>query len=453
MLSPVLKNDLAAQAIDHCIFPIIDAAEVKRDGPAIVASGTGLTIIDGAGKPHLDMISAYTRANSLGYGNQEIARAMYDQMIKMHYAGTVSIVTEPMVQLARSLAELAPGELSRAFFVSGGSEAVESAVKIAKQYQVGSGKKPHAYKIISRWNAYHGATAGAMALTNHLSVANTPDPAMPGVSKIPNPSCYRNPFGMSEDEYFEFCANYLEQQILHEGPELVAAFIGEPIMQANGTQIPSKAYWQRVREICSKYGVLLIVDEVICCFGRTGAWFATEHFGIEPDIMTMAKALTAGYAPMGAVMTTEAIADAIPHFRHVHTFSGHAGCAAAANAVIAIKKREGLIDKAYNNGVYFLAALKDKLSDLPGVGDIRGLGHWHAVDFTSNKKTKALPDPKMVKAIADTMKSLGVLVGAAGTAIEVAPGLIATREDFDRTVDAFKAAITAIAKDYEIAAA
>jgi len=453
MLSPVLKNDLAAQAIDHCIFPIIDAAEVKRDGPAVVSSGTGLTIIDGAGKPHLDMISAYTRANSLGYGNQEIAQAMYDQAIKMHYAGTVSIVTEPMVQLARSLAELAPGELSRTFFVSGGSEAVESAVKIAKQYQVGSGKKPHAYKIISRWNAYHGATAGAMALTNHLSVANTPDPAMPGVSKIPNPSCYRNPFGMGEDEYFEFCANYLEQQILHEGPELVAAFIGEPVMQANGTQIPSKAYWQRVREICSKYGVLLIIDEVICCFGRTGAWFATEHFGIAPDIMTMAKALTAGYAPMGAVMTTEAIADAIPHFRHVHTFSGHAGCAAAANAVIAIKKREGLIDKAYDNGVYFLAALKDKLSDLPSVGDIRGLGHWHAVDFTSNKKTKALPEPKMVKAIADKMKSLGVLVGAAGTAIEVAPGLIATREDFDRTVDAFWQAITAIVKDYGIAAA
>ena len=453
MLSPVLKNDLASLAIDHCIFPIIDQADVKRDGPAVVASGSGLTIVDGAGTPYLDMISAYTRANSLGYGNQEIAQAMYDQMVKMHYAGTVSIVTEPMVQLAQSLAQLTPGDLSRAFFVSGGSEAVESAVKIAKQYQVGSGKKPHAYKIISRWNAYHGATAGAMALTNHLSVANTPDPAMPGVSKIPNPSCYRNPFGMGEEEYFEFCANYLEQQILHEGPELVAAFIGEPVMQANGTQIPAKSYWQRVRQICDKYGVLLIIDEVICCFGRTGKWFASEHFDVVPDIMTMAKALTAGYAPMGAVMTTEAIADAIPHFRHVHTFSGHAGCAAAALAVIAIKQREQLIPKSFDNGVYFLSELKNALSDHPVVGDIRGLGHWHAVDFTSDKKTKALPDPKMVKAIADKMKALGVLVGAAGTAIEVAPGLIATRADFDRTVAAFKEAITTMAKNFDIAAA
>ena len=452
MSNPLLKNDLASLAIDHCIFPIIDAADVKRDGPVVVASGSGLTLTDVSGEPYLDMISAYTRANSLGYGNQEIAKAMYDQLVRMHYAGTVSIVTEPMVQLAQQLSELTPGNLSRAFFVSGGSEAVESAIKIAKQYQVGSGKKPHAYKIISRWNAYHGATAGAMALTNHLSVANTPDPMMPGVSKIPNPSCYRNPFGMDDEEYFEFCADYLEQQILHEGPELVAAFIGEPVMQANGAQIPSKAYWQKVRKICDKYGVLLIIDEVICCFGRTGKWFAAEHFDVVPDITTMAKALTAGYAPMGAVLTTEAIADAIPHFRHVHTFSGHAGCAAAALAVIAIKKREGLIEKAFENGVYFQAALKQALGDHPCVGDVRGLGHWHAIDFTSNRKTKALPDPKMPKEIAERMKAMGVLVGAAGTAIEVAPALIATRADFDRTVAAFKESIEAVAKQYDVAA-
>lgn len=452
MSNPLLKNDLASLAIDHCIFPIIDAADVKRDGPVVVASGSGLTLTDVSGEPYLDMISAYTRANSLGYGNQEIAKAMYDQLVRMHYAGTVSIVTEPMVQLAQQLSELTPGNLSRAFFVSGGSEAVESAIKIAKQYQVGSGKKPHAYKIISRWNAYHGATAGAMALTNHLSVANTPGPMMPGVSKIPNPSCYRNPFGMDDEEYFEFCADYLEQQILHEGPELVAAFIGEPVMQANGAQIPSKAYWQKVRKICDKYGVLLIIDEVICCFGRTGKWFAAEHFDVVPDITTMAKALTAGYAPMGAVLTTEAIADAIPHFRHVHTFSGHAGCAAAALAVIAIKKREGLIEKAFENGVYFQAALKQALGDHPCVGDVRGLGHWHAIDFTSNRKTKALPDPKMPKEIAERMKAMGVLVGAAGTAIEVAPALIATRADFDRTVAAFKESIEAVAKQYDVAA-
>lgn len=452
MSQALLKNDLASQAIDHCIFPIIDAADVRRDGPVVIASGKGMTMTDAAGVDYLDMISAYTRANSLGYGNEEIAKAVYDQLLKMHYAGTVNMVTEPMVQLARSLAALRPdAHLSRAFFVSGGSEAVESAVKIAKQYQIGSGKKPHAYKVIARWSAYHGATAGAMALTDHLSVAQAPDPRVPGVSKIPNPTCYRNPFGMPDDEYAMFCADYLEQQILHEGPELVAAFIAEPVMQANGAQVTTKAYWQRVREICDKYGVLLIIDEVICCFGRTGKWFAAEHFDVKPDITTMAKALSAGYAPIGAVLTRPDIADAIEHFKHVHTFSGHAGCAAAANAVIEIKSRDRLIPKALENGVYFKAGLVDALGDLPAVGDIRGLGHWHAVDFTSNRKTKALPDPKMVRDIAAAMRAMGVLVGAAGTAIEVAPALIASHADFDRTVAAFKEGITTVSKDYGIA--
>ncbi|MDE1172763.1 MAG: aminotransferase class III-fold pyridoxal phosphate-dependent enzyme [Parvibaculaceae bacterium] len=449
----MLKNDISTLAVDHCIFSIIDKAVVEENGPRVVASGSGLTITDGAERSYTDMVGAYTRPNSLGYGNEEIARAYYDQACKMHYAGTVDIVTGPMVELAQTLTELAPGALSRAFFTSGGSESVESAIKIAKHYQQGSGRKPHAYKIISRWNAYHGATAGAMSLTNHLTVAQSPDPRLPGVSFIPNPQCYRNPFGMSEEDYFTFCADYLEQQILHEGPELVAAFIGEPIMQANGAQVPSKAYWQRVRDICTKYGVLLIMDEVICGFGRTGTWFAAEHFGIEPDILTMAKAMTAGYAPMGAAMTTAEIADAIPHFRHVHTYSGHAASAAAALATIAIKKRGGLIEKALDNGVYFQSELKAALGDNPVVGQIRGLGHWHAIDFTSDRATKALPNPEMVTAIVNGIKQRGILVGAAGTSMEVAPALIATREDFDRTVSATVESINEAAARFGLAAA
>lgn len=447
----MLKNDLSTLATDHCIFSIVDKADVEQNGPRIVSSGSGLTITDGAGNTFTDMVGAYTRANSMGYGNEEIARAYYEQACKMHYAGTVDIVTEPMVQLAQVLSELTPGNLSRAYFTSGGSEAVESAIKIAKQYQQASGRKPHAYKIIARWNAYHGATAGAMAMTDHLTVAKSPDPRVPGVSFIPNPQCYRNPFNMSEEDYFNFCADYLEQQILHEGPELVAAFIGEPVMQANGSQIPSKAYWQRVREICTRYGVLLIMDEVICGFGRTGKWFAAEHFGITPDIITMAKAMTAGYAPMGAAITTEEIADAIPHFRHVHTYSGHAASAAAALANIAIKKREGLIEKAFDNGVYFQAALKSALGNHPLVGQIRGLGHWHSIDFTSDRATKALPIPEMVKAVSLGMRDRGILVGWAGTSIEIAPALIATRADFDRTVSVAVESINAAAAQFGLA--
>lgn len=449
----MLKNDYRSLALEHCIFPITDRADVLRDGPKFAASGSGMTVFDQDGTPYLDMISGYTRANSLGYGNEEIARAIYEQARTLHYAGTVDVVTEPMVKLAQRISELAPEGLSRVFFSSGGSEAVEAALKIAKHYQHGSGRKPHAYKVIARWNAYHGATAGAMALTNYLSVSQSPDPRVPGVSHIPDPQCYRNAFGMDEAAYFAFCADYLEQQILHEGPDLVAAFIGEPVMQANGAQVPPASYWQRVREICTRYGVLLIMDEVICGFGRTGTWFAAEHFGILPDIMPMAKALTAGYAPMGATVTTAAIADAIPHFRHVHTYSGHAVSAAAALATIAIKARDGLIEAAADNGRYFQAELRSALGAHPAVGQIRGLGHWHAIDFTADRATKAPPDPAKVKAIVAAMRERGVLVGGAGTAIEVAPALIATRSDFDRTVEVAADAIAAVSGGHELAPA
>ena len=449
----MLANDYRTLALEHCIFPITDREHVLRDGPKMMTSGSGMTVVDQDGRPYLDMISGFTRANSLGYGNEEVARATYEQARTLHYAGTVDMVTEPMVKLAQRIAELTPGGLSRVFFSSGGSESVEAALKLATHYQHGSGHKPRAYKVIARWNAYHGATAGAMALTNYLSVGSSPDPRVPGVSHIPDPQCYRNAFGMDQSAYFAFCADYLEQQILHEGPDLVAAFIGEPVMQANGAQVPPVSYWQRVRDICTRYGVLMIMDEVICGFGRTGAWFATEHFGVQPDIMTMAKAMTAGYAPMGATVTTQAIAEAIPHFRHVHTYSGHAACAATALATINIVQRDGLIEAAAANGAYFQASLRAALGSMAAVGEVRGIGHWQAVDFTADKATKAPPPPAMVKAIVTAMYERGVLAGWAGTAIEFAPALIATHGDFDRTVEVAAEAITAVAAEYGLAAA
>ena len=257
-------------------------------------------------------------------------------------------------------------------FVSGGSEAVETAFKIAKQYHQVSGRKPRlqdhlALERLSRRDH------GRLSATDWLPVRDTIDPRVPGYSFVGNPLSYRNPFGMEVEEYEEFCAQHLERQIQLENPGLVAAFIGEPIMQANGAQVPSKNYWRRVREICTKYDVLMIVDEIITGFGRAGHWFVSEHFGIEPDIMTSAKAMTAGYMPMGAVITRDEIADAMPIFRHVHTFSGHAVAAAAANAVIDIKTREKLIPRSLENGAYLQAGLRAAIGDHPMVGQIRGM--------------------------------------------------------------------------------
>ncbi len=439
--------DLVSEAFAHCIFPLTPASEVHAEGPLIFAEGSGRHLTDIQGHDYLDMMSSPSRANSLGYGSEEVAKAMYDQAVRAHYVGTGSFMSEPMIRLASKVASLAPGELTKLMFVSGGSEAVEAALKVAKQYQQESGNKPRAFKTISRWNAYHGATMGALSVTDWLAVREVFDPRVPGHSFVANPSCYRNPYDMDEEAYAELCAKHLERQIQFEGPDLVAAFIGEPIMQANGVQIPPKAYWQRVREICTKYGVLLIVDEVITGFGRVGHWFVSEHFGIEGDIMTMAKAITGGYAAMGAVITRADIADAVPMFRHVHTFSGHATACAAANAVIAIKERENLIAKAKENGVYFLDALQQAVGSHPIVGQVRGMGHWHAVDFTADRQTKAPFKDDTVKAIVKRMREHGVLASAIGTALEMAPPLTTTRSELDEAAEVCARSISEIASE------
>ncbi|MBV8567904.1 MAG: aspartate aminotransferase family protein, partial [Methylobacteriaceae bacterium] len=209
---------------------------------------------------------------------------------------------------------------------------------------------------------------------------------------------------------------------------------------------PPKAYWQRVRDICTKYGVLLIIDEIITGFGRTGHWFASEYFGIEPDVMTAAKAISAGYSPLGAVLTRDDIAEAIPLFRHIHTFSGHATGCAAANAVIAIKERDNLIPRARANGEYFLQALKGALEPHPIVGQVRGIGHWHAVDFTADRGTRAPFADDTVNVIVRRMRELGVIASAIGTSLEMAPPLIVTRAELDTAVEVCAQAVREVAR-------
>lgn len=428
-------DELTQLALDHCMFPLADMAQVKRDGPAIYVGGEGAELVEAGGRRVLDMMSSHTRANTLGYGNREIAQAVFDQLVQVHYVGTVANLAPSTVRLAAKLAELAPGRLSRTMFVSGGSEAVEAALRLARQYHIAAGRKPRAYKVISRWNAYHGATMGAIGATDWLGTRHIAEPAVPGFSLIPGPMRYRNPFGMDEEAYADFCADYLERQIQHEGPDYVSCFIAEPVMQANGVQVPPARYWRRVREICDRYDVLLICDEVITGFGRTGRWFAMEHFGVEPDIMTMAKALTAGYVPMGAVITRADIADALPTFRHVHTFSGHAAAAAAANAAIGIVAREGLVEAAARKGAQFLAELREALAGVAVVGDVRGIGHWLAIDFTADPATKAPAPDGFPAEVVRRMAAMGVIACTTGTSIELAPPLIATEAQLSRAAE------------------
>jgi adenosylmethionine-8-amino-7-oxononanoate aminotransferase len=307
--------------------------------------------------------------------------------------------------------------------------------------------KPRAYKVIARWNDYHGAAGGATAASDWLGVRRPVEPGVPGFSRIPSPISYRCPFGFAHAgcavECGLRCAEYLEQQILHEGPELVSAFILEPIAQADGVQIPPPGYLQRVKEICKRYDVVFIADEVITGFGRTGEWFSVDHWDVEPDIMTMAKALTAGYIPLGATIAGKEIRDTLDGYPDIHTYGGHPAAAAAALTAIDIYEGEGLLARAAEEGAHALQTLR-QLEDLDAVGEVRGLGLWAAVDFTADPATREPLPAETLKAIVSRTRELGVLVSNNGAAIEVAPPLIISREDLDEGLGRFSQAVREI---------
>jgi len=439
-------DTLTQNALDHYLFPLARKDDMRTDGANIFVAADGLEITDAAGKTYLDMMSTQTRASSLGYGQDRIAKAIYDQLVGLHYGGTFANLVDVTVNLSAKIAELAPGTLTASVFAGSGSEANEMSFKAAKQYHLLKGEKPRAHKIIARWNAYHGATMGALAATDYLGTRHITEPGVPGYSHIPAPFLYRTPFGMDASEVSEFCANYLEQQILHEGPEYVAAFIAEPVMQGDGVQVPPDDYFARVRAICDKYDVLLIADEVITGFGRTGKWFAMEHWGVDGDIMSIGKAISAGYFPLGVSTVSEEVHDTLSQYVHVQTYNGHPGGCAAALETIAILEEQDLLTKGAENGAYFLEQMQ-RLRELPIVGDVRGLGMWTCVDFTADKASKAPFKDDTVKAIANRMAELGVLGGEEGTAIEFAPAYTATREQLDQCVDVTEQAILEIAKN------
>jgi adenosylmethionine-8-amino-7-oxononanoate aminotransferase len=398
----------------------------------VLAEGKGSRVTDAAGKSYLDLSSGITRASSLGYGNEEIVAAVSEQLRRLHYAGTAEYQADVVFELAEKLAELTPGALGPSYFTESGTAANEAAFKLARFYQQATGK-PRAYKVISRWNAYHGAIGTPMAVSDWLGVRLPADPGVPGVSFVPGPTCYRAPSGVGEPPLTSYYIDLLEQQILHEDPDLVAAIIAEPVMQANGVQIPPADYFPAVRALCDQHGIVFIADEVICGFGRTGKWFGIEHWGVEPDMITMAKALTAGYMPLGAAIVKQEIWDALEVFPDVHTFGGHAAAGAAALAAIGIYEREGLIERARGVGEQMLGHLR-RLEEHEIVGEVRGIGMWAAIDFTSDPATRAPLDIDQVRRIVLRARELGLIVTQNGGAIELAPRLDVPVEELEEGV-------------------
>jgi adenosylmethionine-8-amino-7-oxononanoate aminotransferase len=404
-----------------------------EEGVTIITRGEGTRVFDQNGKCYLDLVAGVTRPVHVGYGRKEIAQAVYDQICELCYFTPMQFANLPAIKLAETLAGITPKPVNQFTFVCDGSEAVETAIKFARHYHSAKGDKKR-YKIISRRGAYHGVTAGALtALGVVLPMRQIMEPLAPGTVFVESPYCYRCPLHLTYPDCNLACARDVERVIQFEDPEQVSVFIGEPIQQGFGAFTPPKEYWKIIRDICDRYGILLIIDEVICGFGRTGKWFGIDHFEIQPDIMTMAKGISSGYVPLGAAGCTDEVMEPVEVFQHLHTYGNHPVSCAAALKNIEILKKENLIENSYQMGIYFLERLKT-LEHHPIVGEVRGTGLWTAIDLTTNKKKRLLFPGDRMNRIIDRAKGKGLIIKTMGHALEFAPPLIIQKEEVDEAV-------------------
>ena len=360
------------------------SAYEQADVPIIV-KGDGCYVYDEHGKRYLDGLSALFCVN-VGHGRADIVQAGADQAKELGFFTNWSYAHPPAIELAARIASLAPGDLNRVFFTSGGSEAVESALKLSRQYHKITGK-PNKTKVIAREIAYHGTSLGALSATGITDLRTPFEPLTPGGCHVPNTNTYRMPLHMTEADFAEAVAERIE----FEGPDTVGAVIMEPVQNAGGCFTPPEGYFQRVREICDEYDVLMISDEVICAWGRLGEWFGCQRYDYLPDMITTAKGLTSAYAPMGAVIVSDRVAEPFmtgtQSFTHGFTFGGHPVSAAIAMANLDVFEREGILENVRDNEATFRGML-ESLRDLPIVGDVRGAGYFHAIELVKDRDTK-----------------------------------------------------------------
>jgi len=417
------------------------SAYEQSDVPVIVR-GSGAYVFDQHGKRYLDGLSGLF-VTQVGHGRQEIAEAGARQAAELAYFPLWSYAHPKAIELAARLAELAPGNLNRVFFTTSGSEAVESAWKLAKQYFKLTGQ-PGRYKVISRDIAYHGTSMGALAITGLADIKHPFEPLLPGGVRVPNTNFYRAPDFLAGDEteFGRWAADEIERAILREGPQSVAAVFLEPVQNSGGCFPPPPGYFQRVREICDRYGVLLVSDEVICAFGRLGYYFGSQRYEYQPDIITFAKGVTSGYSPLGGMLVSDALMEPFisgtATFLHGVTFAGHPVSAAVALANLDIFEKEDLLGNVRANEAAFRATL-EKLYDLPIVGDIRGAGYFYGIEMVKDKVTReTFTDDESERLLrgflSQALFDAGLVCRAddrGDPVIQLAPPLICGQEHFD----------------------
>ncbi len=419
----------------------------------LIVRGSGPYVFDQHGKRYLDGLSGLF-VSQIGHGRKEVAEAAARQAAELAYFPLWSYAHPRAIELAQRLADLAPAGLDRVFFTTSGSEAVESAWKLAKQYFKAVGQ-PDRYKVISRDIAYHGTSMGALAITALSGIKMPFEPLPPGGVRVPNTNFYRAPDFVSADlaTFGRWAADEIERAILREGPESVAAVFLEPVQNSGGCFPPPPGYFQRVREICDRYGVLLVSDEVISAFGRLGYYFGSERYGYKPDIITFAKGVTSGYAPMGGMLISEHLMEPFAAgagtFLHGVTFAGHPVSAAVALANLDVFEKEGLLENVRANEGALRSTL-EKLHDLPIVGDVRGDGYFYGIELVKDKATKATFDDdeseRLLRGfLSQALFDAGLVCRAddrGDPVVQLAPPLVCTQEHFDEMEQVLRSVLT-----------
>jgi adenosylmethionine-8-amino-7-oxononanoate aminotransferase len=412
----------------------------EHDVPVIIR-GEGPWVWDSRGRRYLDGLSGLFVVQA-GHGRQELAEAAARQATELAYFPLWSYAHPNAIELSERLAALAPGTLNRVFFTTGGSEAVESAWKLARQYFRVTGQ-PNRYKVLSRHIAYHGTTMGALSITGLPSIKEPFEPLVPGAVRVPNTNFYRAPeHGDDIHAFGRWAADEIERHIVMEGPESVAAVFLEPVQNSGGCFPPPPGYFQRVRQICDRYGVLLVSDEVICAFGRLGAWFGADRYGYQPDMITCAKGMTSGYSPLGALIVDDRLMepylDGTATFNHGFTFGGHPVSTAVALANMDLFEKEELIGGVAARGAAFRAVL-ESLRDLPIVGEVRGDGFFYGIELVKDKATRQSFDDdeseRLLRGfLSGALFDAGLICRAddrGDPVVQLAPPLICEQEHFD----------------------
>lgn len=450
-IEEIIANDRA-----HVWHHLIQHKPFETVDPRIIVEGKGNRVWDARGKEHLDAVSGGVWTVNVGYGRERIANAVRDQLVKMNYfAQTAGSI--PGSIFSKMLIDKMPG-MQRVYYANSGSEANEKAFKMVRQiaHSKHGGKK---YKILYRERDYHGTTIACLSAGGQPERNFQYGPFTPGFVEVPHCLSYRNQFGVTDEQYGEACVKATEAVILREGPDTIGAICLEPITAGGGVIVPPKGYWDGIQELCKKYDIFLHIDEVVCGVGRTGTWFGYQHYGIQPDFVSMAKGVASGYAAISCLVTTEAVFnnfkdnvdDPMNYFRDVSTFGGCASGPAAAIENMKIIEEENLLQNTLDMGDYCLGKLGELMDKHSVIGEVRGKGLFLGAEIVADRSTKEPMDEKKVAAVVANCMAQGVIIGMTNRSLPglnntlcLSPALISTKDDIDEITTAMDKALSEV---------